>query len=345
MRNERKLNWLACVSAVAGMSILGGCYTVKTPHVYADPNMDQTTHYTPPAPPAPAIAQGGPIDKVALRELLAQTEYRDSVRRCDALEALTEASPDDAADPAVGALSDDDPTVRFAGCMTVGVLRLSEAHDQLLKMHDQDKSRVVQVGVRFALHRLGDRRYSHDLEEFAVDPLTEVRGKTAFVLGRLGEPSAIALLRPMRHDADETVRIEAAESLWRLHDQKGLDDLVAYAISKYADDVILATLALAAPGDRQVIQHVRANLNDDYLEEDLAAARGLGMLGSDEGYPLAIKCVHSADAGQRSMAALALGVIGHPEARPALTELLSDPFPQVRLAAATAILELRKRPD
>jgi len=166
-----------------------------------------------------------------------------------------------------------------------------------------------------------------------------------YVLGRLNNPSAIPLLRPLRHDPVQTIRMEAASSLWLLHDPKGLDDLVAYAISKYADDVILATLALAGPRDPSVIQHIRANMDDDYPEEELAAAQALGLLGSDEGYPLAMKYIHSSDARQRSMAASALGAIGQPQARDALTPLLSDSDPHVRLAAARAILELKKAPQ
>jgi HEAT repeat protein len=340
MRNERKRTWLFYGSAVIGMSILTGCYTVKHRNLYFDSDSGDLRHAEPPA----NARVVGSLDRDALRELLAQARGPDPDERSNAIEAIVQGDPDAATDPAIRAISDQEPQVRFAGCMAVGELRMTEAHDELLKMHDTDPSRVVQVGVRYALHRLGDTRYSHDLEKFAVDPLTEVRGKTAFVLGRLGEPSAILLLRPMRKDAVATIQIQAAESLWRLGDDRGRDDLLAYAISRYADDVILATLALAAPRNPEVIQHVRANLTDDYPEEELAAARALGMLGSDEGYALAMHYLTSDERRQRMMAAMALGAIQHPEARPELAKLLTDPSAQVRLAAATAILELRTSP-
>ena len=67
----------------------------------------------------------------------------------------------------------------------------------------------------------------------------------------------------------------------------------------------------------------------------------LGMIGSDAGMGVALKAVDSRDARQRGMAALALGDIGRTDAQPALERLLKDKDPAVRLAAATAVLQLR----
>jgi HEAT repeat protein len=187
---------------------------------------------------------------------------------------------------------------------------------------------------------MGDARYSHDLERYAADTEPEIRGKTALVLGLLGEPSAVNLLHPLLYDPSEPVRLQAAESLWRLGDTDGLDALVEAAVSRYPDDLILATLALAEPRNTLVIQHVRANLVNDYPEVSLAAARALGMLGSDEGYTIATQGLASVDPRQRFLGALALGAIGRSDAQPKLAPLLKDASPQVRIGAATALLEL-----
>jgi HEAT repeat protein len=197
--------------------------------------------------------------------------------------------------------------------------------------------------VLFALHRLGDVRYSHDFESMARDTNAEIRGKTALALGFLGESSASVILRPMRFDAEEAVRLQASISLWQLGDPLGLDDLAGAAVSGYPDDVILATLGRAAPKNARVIQHVRANLVSESPEVALAAARAMGELGSDEGYVIAIKGAESTDRIQRSLAALALGAIGRNDAQLALATLLSDPEPSVRLSAATAILQLQQK--
>jgi HEAT repeat protein len=145
-------------------------------------------NYTKEAPPPPGAPAAPPVKAMPLDESLhaaalgtlinAEDSNRPGIR-ANAIEALQETSPRDGADAAIKGLTDADPGVRFSACMAVGELKLASAHQRLLDMHDSDPSRVVQVGVRFALHRLGDTRYSHDLEKFARDPDPEIRGKTA----------------------------------------------------------------------------------------------------------------------------------------------------------------------
>ena len=182
---------------------------------------------------------------------------------------------------------------------------------------------------------------SHDLEKLAASPDPHVRGTVAFVLGLLKEPSATKMLGTLLADRAASVRIQAAEALWRLGDQRGLDDLAAYAISAYPDDQTIALQALAEPGDQRVIQHIRAELTSDYPEVCLAAARAVGMLGSDEGWSVAVPAAASKDPRQRVMAASAMGAIGRSDLQPYLKGLLDDPESEVRIAAATAILQLR----
>ena len=67
---------------------------------------------------------------------------------------------------------------------------------------------------------------------------------------------------------------------------------------------------------------------------------GLGMIGSDEGYTLAVKCATSKDPRQRSLAALAMGAIGRSDLPPSCADV-NGCYPTVRLSAATAILQLK----
>ena len=75
------------------------------------------------------------------------------------------------------------------------------------------------------------------------------------------------------------------------------------------------------------------------------AARALGMLGSDDGYGVALLGAKATDPErgprQRHLAALAFGAIGRTDAQDVLATLLKDPIPDVRLAAASAILQLK----
>jgi HEAT repeat protein len=219
-------------------------------------------------------------------------------------------------------------------------MKLVDAYKPLLAMVDDPDPRV-QAGVRFALHRLGDTRLSHDLEHLAASADPHVRGTVAFVVGLLRDPSATKMLITLLGDPSPGVRIQAAEALWRLGNERGLEDLVAFSISGYPDDQIIALQAIAETGDQRVIQHIRGQLDSDYVEVSLAAARALGMLGSDEGWNIAVPAARSKDPRQRSLAALAMGAIGRSDLQEYLKQLLGDPEANVRISAATAILQLR----
>jgi HEAT repeat protein len=329
--------WVFVVAGLAmATSLTGGCAPAK-PQGSVDL---REPVQAPEAPPAARAGLDSALRDLAVRELESEADSDNADLRSNAIEALQETDPVDAAPVALAALSDPDPSVRFAACMAVGELKLASAHDQLLKMKNSNEPMTVQVGVRFALHKIGDKRFSHDLEWMSRSMDPEVRGKTALALGLIDEKSAVVLLMPMRRDEQEAVRLQASSSLWLMGNEDGLDDLLGAAVSGYPDDLILSTLALAKPRNPRVIQHVRANLVTDYPEVELAAARAMGMLGSDEGYATAMKGATSTDRFQRSLAGLALGAIGRADAQPMLGELLEDPEPTVRLSAATGVLQL-----
>jgi HEAT repeat protein len=301
----------------------------------------------PPLPPAAPketqVALDPELRSGALAELTTDCNASDPFLRSNAIESLANVAPQNATDPVLKGLSDPHPAVRFSAAMAAGTLNLRLAYQPLLAMVSDSDLRV-RAAVRFALHRIGDARFTHDLERYATDPDPKVRACTAQMLGLLGERSAIKILLTMLHDVQPAVRIQAAESLWRLGDDRGEYDLVGFTISAYPDDQIIAIQALAEPRDRSVLGHIEGLLVNDYAEVSLAAARAAGMLGSDEGWTIAIKGAHSADARQRIMAAMALGAIGRSDLQPRLAELMKDDSAQVRLAAATAILQLRAGP-
>ena len=121
-------------------------------------------------------------------------QSQDEFIRANAVEAAQNALGADARKEIIGKLEDPSPVVRFAAAMATGQLRLEEAHDKLLELAN-DPDTAVQIGARFALHRIGDVRYSHDLEKYARDNDPQVRGNTAMVLGMLEEKSAMKILR------------------------------------------------------------------------------------------------------------------------------------------------------
>jgi HEAT repeat protein len=304
----------------------------------------------PPLPPVPE-RQDMPVDPalqaMAKQEIMTAAGKNDRLIRAHAIEAMKDGIGEPAADAILKALNDDDALVRFAACLAAGELRLAKAREQALVLSD-DRDSTVRIGARFLLHRLGDYRQSQDLGAYSknFDPPAEysasIRGNTALVLGLLGEPSARKILYPMLKDRDPTVRMQASEALWRLGDTEGRDNLIASTVSGYPDDQMIAVLALASTRDDRIKGHVQGALRSSpYDEVRLVAARAMGMLGSDEGYGVALKGAKSTDPRQRHLAALAFGAIGRTDAQPTLTPLLKDPNEDVRLAAATAILQLK----
>ena len=302
----------------------------------------------PPPPPRKDVPLDSTLVSDARQELQKAAASKEATLRANALEAMRDV-PDPAFRQAIiGALEDEVPVVRFAAAMAAGELELAEARDALVGMLE-DRNANVRVAVRFALHKLGITEHSHDLEETAQSDDPGVRGNTALALGLLGEKSAAAgptsILYTLRRDRHPAVRQQAQEAIWRLGDRSAVEDLVALTVSKFVDDQMVGLLALAAPREPSVREHVRAGLTNDYPEVRLVAARAMGMLGSDDGYALVQKGAKGGDARQRFLAALAYGAIGRSDAQDDLSRLLKDKDARVRVAAAAAVLQLASAPS
>ncbi len=306
----------------------------------------------PPRPPRYAKAKPEPLD-MALREeakraIFTAARSGQVEQRVHALEAIQDANLPEGQAEILDGLRDPEPVVRFASAVAAGELRLADAKPILIDIA-YDKSGSVRAAVRFALHRLGDTRLSHDFETLTQNPLPHVRANTAMLLGLLGEPSAVKILRPMRQDRDDSVRMQVSEAMWRLGDPVGRDDLIALSVSAHPDDQMIGLLALAEPRDQRVGKYIFGALATEdrdgkpsgYPESALVAARALGMLDSDEGYGVAVNGAASGDPRQRQLAAFAFGAIGRSDAQSYLRALLHDSNQDVRIAAATAIFQLK----
>ena len=294
----------------------------------------------PPPPPRVNVPLNESLRQSARDQINSAFMSDDPVIRTHAVEAAREALASGARAQIFKALEDKEGIVRFAAAMATGELRLEGAQATLIKMIN-DPDPTAQIGAIFALHRLGDTRYSAGLEIALKSPDPNVRANAAFALGRLGEKSAISILHVALKDRAIEVRLQSAEALWRLGDEDGLKTLVAASLSGHPAHAMVGLLGLAGPNDTRIKEHIRAGLESDYVEVKLVAARALGLLGSDEAFVLARDTTHSPDARQRYLSALALGAIARPDAQDTLAPLLKDTDPDVKLAAAAAILELR----
>jgi len=310
---------------------------------------DKKSYMAPPPKPPPAVPPVTPTPIDPALQAAARQQLDESLRSSDefvrahAIEMIKQVNAPDAGEKIVAALGDSSPLVRKAAAFAAGELRVQAAMDRL-DLSLSTAKLPEQMAIIFALHRLGDTSRSHIFEQTATDPNEHVRGDTAFILGLLGERSALGILDQMlRSDRSAPVRLQAAEAMWKLGDERGENELINATVSMYPDDKIIALLALAQPKDTRVLGHVEGLLTDDYPEVALMAARATGMLGSDRGYGVALNGAKSVDPRQRVLAAMALGAIGRADSQPVLAKLLKDDDADTRLAAAGALLQLGTR--
>ena len=293
----------------------------------------------------------------ALLALKRGTDYQalPSVR-VQAVEALQKTAPRAGLPWIRAALDDDHPAVRFSACVALGVLRDTVAQPSIEKLvSDSDPS--VQAAAVFALHRMGDLRYSERLADFLLDhDDPAVRRNAAMLLGRLGEKGAIPLLARAMMSDDEALRLLTLESMVLLGSPEALKQLKVNAYSGDGAQQTLALLALAECRDPSLEELFRIQFEKAlHLETKLAAAKALAYLGSGAGYAVARKALafnkpRKQDKNDpprmqiirvRQLAAHALGAIGNLEALPGLRDRMNeDEDPRVQLAAAMAIVQL-----
>ncbi len=284
-----------------------------------------------------------------------QYDYNPAVR-VSAVEALKSVGGDRALPWIRSALLDGHAAVRFAGCMAVGELRDSLSIGTLReRLTDEDQS--VRVAAVYALYRLGFAEHVAKLSTFLLNaekPM--VRRHAAMALGRLSDINSIQLLARAMTDRDAGVRQQVLEALAMLGNAEAKQELVFMTNSGVGAEEVFAISALASTMDRRYIDTFRYKLETGtHLETRLAAAKGLGMLGFDDGYDIAVRALKTSrprindpsdsPAGQilrvRQLASLALGAIGRSDALAPLSKLLNrSNDPRVQVSVAMAILEI-----
>lgn len=327
------------VLALCLMFAITGC---AKPQFKKGANWTPNPRQAPTPPPVKNMPVNPALEARAAEELGRAVKSDNPIIRAHAMESLKTVGGEGSDEVIVNALNDPTAIVRFAAAMAVGEKQIVAAKPRLREMLEDDNTNV-QVAVRYALHRLGDYTHSHDLESFATHPQSPVRANTAMVLGLLKEPSGLNILDGMLTDRDPAVLLAVHESRWRLGEMDGLVKLVAATQSAYPDYQIVAVQGLAGPKDQRVSEHVRAMLTAEHIEVGLAAARAMGVLGSDEGYVIAANASKDKDPRLQVLSAIALGAIGRNDAQPYLAPLLDSPDADVRLTSAAAILVLAQR--
>ena len=247
-------------------------------------------------------------------------------------------------------LKDTSMPVVFNAILAVGQTGYRPAErsvKQLLKDRDQN----IRIAAAYTLKKLGSSQGFGLLGDAISSKNQTVRANAAMLLGRTGDKNALEPLYWVMSDkdSDENTRFQAAEAIARLGDERILQDkLWAIAFSSYADDRIIAIIAMGALGSEKAKDVLITKLDDDVLEVRLAAAEQLGTLGNTTGEPEVLDVFRKKLTEEMSekdieriniLTALAIGSIGTDELTAFLPNFLKNKSKFVRIAAAKAVFQ------
>jgi HEAT repeat protein len=280
--------------------------------------------------------------------LIGHTNSSSALFRAHAIEALADTDQVSAARYVLTGLSDPYWGVRFTSCMAIMKFKYAPAKSLLVKRLD-DPNRSVQAAAAGALHVLGDKQYTTRLGQLLFDKDSIVRRNTATVMGRMGDPGAVKVLRAAMQDEDLSLKLQVLEAMTLLKYGRATRLMITYCRSVYDDECILAMLTLAQAGceeaGNEIAYTYEKSNTPDRLGMRLVAARALAMLEDYRGRNTALAALQYT-AGRpeqaatiRSLAAMALGEMKDKTTLGNLEQALNDANPDVQIAAAVAILK------
>jgi HEAT repeat protein len=305
-------------------------------------------------PSVRAMPQGPHLRQAALDLLDRAAEAPNAQLRANALEAMKPVAG--RAEPhARRGLVDENRGVRFVAAMMIGELELTYlAHLLEPLLHDESES--VQAAAIFALHRCGRPVDLTPLASMIVSDDPEVRGNAAMVLGRLGNPTAVPVIRRAVGRGMELVSaarvkmvdLQLAEALVLLGEHHEIEVVRAalFAPPEQGELTALACMICGRLRDQRAVPNLvrlarRTGPTRQPAEVRMTAVWALAHIDPTEAVmEVPLEYVADAKYQLRAQAALTLGEIGDPEALPHLAELLDDESPLVQVAAAGGILRI-----
>ncbi|MCP3903266.1 MAG: HEAT repeat domain-containing protein [Planctomycetes bacterium] len=276
----------------------------------------------------------------------------NALLRANALEAMEEA-PSDLEVTVRFALGDTNRGVRFVAAMTIGRLRMDELADLVEPLLD-DPSDSVRAAAIYALRRCGRRPDMNPLSRMVMSDDPEVKANAVLVLGELGDPSALPMLRAAARQRSPRVppirariiELQIAEAMVKLGSDRELEAVRAAAFSppEQAELTVLACLICGRLGDvtfapSLLDKAMRTGQEREPAEIRLAAVQALAQMDPARApADVALGYVGDDRYELRMQAAVTLGWLRNPVLLPRLSLMLEDPNPLVQVGAAGAIL-------
>lgn len=297
----------------------------------------------------------------------------NAMLRANAIEGLM-TTPNRALPSIRMGLRDRNPGVRFVAAMAVGQLRLKETTiDVRPLMHDPDLR--VRASAMYALWQLGEQVDLTPISYWLENPNPQIRSEAARVLGELGNPSAVPMLRaaaarPTNGETESPIsaerlfQLQVAEAMVKLGEMQEADAIRAALYPSGREGFEAAVLAAQILGEvhdeRAIAQLVElieqrvpgtreaANPRHDQFiqppELRLAAARALAQMGHPGGMYVADMYSQDTSPYRRIQVAFVYGSSGLVRYLEPLEKLMADESSLVQVAAASAALKLLSAP-
>ncbi|HRP62933.1 MAG TPA: HEAT repeat domain-containing protein [Phycisphaerales bacterium] len=310
---------------------------------------------TPPLTVDPGARSSPELRRAAIGLLEQAAESTNALLRAHAIEALHHA-PREVMEPIVRrGLGDPNRGVRFVAAMTVGRFKLTETAALLVPLL-RDESPSVQAAAIFALRKCGEQVDLTPLATMIQSGDMEVKANVAMILGELGNPSAVPLLRSAAGQGSGRVAparvkitdLQIAEAMVRLGNERQMEVIRAALFAPAAEQGELVALACQIVGKLRD-ERAAPTLLDFATREGrmqlpaeirMAATRALAEIDFGQApVDVPLSYVAHQDFQLRAQAAMTLGAIPGQSAGAALTRLLTDDNPLVQVHAAGGILQ------
>lgn len=319
-------------------------------------------------PPDIAAKYGSPLGASQLREQAltslgtAAATDPNAQFRANALEAMSVA-PNRLAPYLPAALRDENPGVRSTAAMLIGKTDQRDLVSAVRPLMD-DPNPFAKASAIFALNKCGQKVDATPLAELLLsDPSPRVRSHAAYLLGEMGDPTALGLLReasrsPVPRAAPAEVRLmqlQIAEAIVKLGDETQLETIRAALYPSRPEDLEVTALAVQIIGelrDKQAMDELiylsaKRDKKGNYwpAEIRLGVAGAMARLGKTQGTFLADEYAGNPLSVIRAQAAFVYGQIGKPENLPKLAVLMGDQSGIVQVSAAAAVLRITGTPE
>ncbi|MEE2719474.1 MAG: hypothetical protein VX727_06795 [Planctomycetota bacterium] len=297
--------------------------------------------------------------RVSAVDLLMQaSQSEDPLLRANAIEGLQPVG--EQLDEVVRfGMTDENEGVRYIAVLSVGMQRLCSLSHLVRPMLD-DASPSVRAAAMFSLERCGDDVDLSPLAGMVLGGDPTAKANAAFVLGELGNPSAIPLIRSgvgRRMGQVDPARVQAidlvmAEAMVRLGDDSEREVIRAalFSPSERGELTALASQMLGELGDTMMIPHLQdlatgQGPRQPGIEIQLVASEALARLDPNRvPVEFVLQQVQHPAPGIRAQAASVLGTLDSARFGPQLSVLIRDQDPRVQVAAAAASLRDQSAP-